>query len=618
MEIAIIILGLGATVLAVTSVCRRFGLPAPLVLVVVGTIASFLPFVPTIELTPELVLLGFLPPLLYSAAIRTSLVDIRANFRVISWLAVGLVVFTMFAVGLITFWLLPVPLAAALAFGAVVSPPDAVAATAIARRIGLPRRIVTVLEGESLLNDATALVALRTASLALAGTVSVGSVSLDFLIKAGGGAAIGVVVAAIIIKLRKRMTDTVSDTLLSFMAPFVAYVPAEEVHSSGVIAVVVAGLLLGHKAPIVQDAQSRMSERINWNTIQFLLENAVFLLLGLQLRWILEEVGQDNLGTSTVIAFCVGALIATIVVRPIWIFAGIYVLFRRRDRLPFADIWPSLAVTSWAGMRGVVTVAAAFLLPEDTPHRQTLLLGAFVVTAGTLLIQGLSLPWLARVLKVRGPDRREDMLQEASVMQAAVTAGAKALTQNRQPGDTDEVIGELIRQSQTRTNRMWERLGRVDGEPPSAQYRRLRMGMLSAERAEVLRLRDQGEIDHEILASVMDAMDVEESILAVFSERADEDAVHLAAPTAGTGGCDHLQEAKDAVVPTGPVCQGCVDENTEPVHLRMCLTCGHVGCCDSSVGLHADRHFKQHGHPVMRSFEPGEMWRWCYVDELTG
>ena len=371
MEVPIIILALAATVLAVTSLCRRFGLPAPLVLVVVGTIASFIPAVPTIELTPELVLLGFLPPLLYAAVIRTSLVDIRANIRPIGLLAVALVLFTMLTVGLLTWWLLPIPLAAALAFGAVVSPPDAVAATAVARRIGLPRRIVTILEGESLLNDATALVALRTAVLAFAGTVSIGSVTVDFLIAAGGGAIIGLAVAAVIVLLRKRLTDTVSDTLLSFMAPFLAYIPAEEVHASGVIAVVVAGLILGHKAPIVQDAQSRMSERVNWNTIQFLLENAVFLLLGLQLRWILEDVQQDDLGIGTVVVFCLGALVVAMISRPVMLFAGRFLLTRgdqtsKGEAVP----WQNLAVVSWAGMRGVVTIAAAFLLPEETPHRR--------------------------------------------------------------------------------------------------------------------------------------------------------------------------------------------------------------------------------------------------------
>lgn len=619
MEIAIIILALAAIVLGVTSACRRFGLPAPLVLVVVGTVLSFVPGVPTIELTSELVLLGFLPPLLYAAAIRSSLVDIKANIRPIGLLAVGLVLFTTLTVGLLTWWLLPIPLAAALAFGAVVSPPDAVAATAVARRIGLPRRIVTILEGESLLNDATALVALRTAMLAMAGAVTVGSVGLDFLVAAGGGAIIGLAVAAVIIMVRKRLRDTVSDTLLSFMAPFAAYVPAEELGASGVIAVVVAGLFLGHKAPIVQDAQSRMSERINWNTIQFLLENVVFLLLGLQLRWILEDVEQDDLSIATVAVFCLGALLVTVLSRPVMLFAGRFLLTRgrgpgRRERVP----WQNIAVISWAGMRGVVTIAAAFLLPPETPHRQTLLLGAFVVTAGTLLIQGLSLPWLARRLGVRGPDAREDMLQEASVTQAAVRAGVAELSNARRPGDSDELIAELGQQAQLRTNRLWERLGRSEGEPPSAQYRRLRLEMLAAERAELLRLRDEGQVDHAILATVMGALDVEEAFLTVVEERSVSDAAALATPAAQVGDCEHLRAAALTTAPSGPVCDDCVREGTDSVHLRMCLTCGNVGCCDSSVGRHAERHATQTGHPVMRSVEPGESWRWCYVDELLG
>ncbi len=621
MDTAIVILGLAATVIAVTAVCRRLGLSAPLVLVVVGTGASFLPFVPTIELTSELVLLGFLPPLLYAAAIRTSLIDIRANLRSIGLLAVGLVLFTMVCVGFLTWWILPIPLAAALAFGAVVAPPDAVAATSIARRIGLPRRVVTILEGESLLNDATALVALRTAVLALATTVSVGSVSLDFLIAAGGGVAIGVAVALLIGMLRKRLTDTVSDTALSFMAPFVAYIPAEEVHASGVVAVVVAGLILGHKAPLIQDAPSRLSERINWNTIQFLLENSVFLLLGLQLRWILADVSSDDLGPGTVAMFCVGALLAAILARPVWIFGLAFGVLRRNATATSMSgaPWQSLAVVSWAGMRGVVTVAAAFLLPDDTPHRETLLLGAFVVTAGTLLLQGLTLPALARRLGVRGPDRREDVLQEASVLQAAVVAGLAELERVRRPDDRDEVIERLRGQAEARPNRLWEQLGRVEDEPPSAQYRRLRLAMLTAERTEVLRIRDEAQVDQEVLATVLATLDLEESIITVYQERSAANAGELATPAPIAGNCEHLGAADDHAVPLTPSgCPDCVREGLTWVHLRMCLQCGNIGCCDSSVGQHAEKHYGTEGHPVMRSFEPGESWRWCYVDQLLG
>jgi Na+/H+ antiporter len=294
-DTAIWILALIATVTAVSAVARRLEFPAPLLLVVIGIGASFLPFIEPFELSPDLVLIGLLPPLLYSAAIRTSLVDIRANRRAIGLLAVGLVIFTTAIVGLVAWWLLPIPLAAAIAFGAVVAPPDAVAATAIARRIGLPRRVVTVLEGESLLNDATALVALRTAIVALTGVVSVGSITLDFLWAAAGGAAIGVAVAMLIALVRKHIKDPTIDTALSLMAPFLAYLPAEELHASGVITVVTVGLILGHKAPVIQDATSRRNERINWETIQFLLENSVFLLIGLQVRSILDGVAGSDL-----------------------------------------------------------------------------------------------------------------------------------------------------------------------------------------------------------------------------------------------------------------------------------------------------------------------------------
>src|SRR6478609_1285396 len=332
METAVWILALVAAVTAVSAIAKRYELPAPLLLVVIGIGASFLPFIEPFELSPELVLVGLLPPLLYSAAIRTSLVDIKANKRSIGFLAVGLVIFTTVLVGLVAFWLLPIPLAAAFAFGAVVAPPDAVAATAIARRIGLPRRIVTVLEGESLLNDATALVALRTAIVALGGAVTIVSVGVDFIWAAAGGAAIGIAVALVIALIRKRITDPTIDTAVSLMAPFAAYIPAEELSASGVIAVVTTGIILGHKAPIIQDATSRLNERINWETIQFLLENSVFLLIGLQVRSILNGIANSELSPLTIAVFCIGALLAVILVRPMWVFPVGYFLIRPHDR----------------------------------------------------------------------------------------------------------------------------------------------------------------------------------------------------------------------------------------------------------------------------------------------
>jgi Na+/H+ antiporter len=622
-ETAIWILALIATVTAVSAVAGRFELPAPLLLVVIGIGASYLPFVEVVELSPELVLVGLLPPLLYAAAIRTSLVDVKANVKSISLLAVGLVIFTMILVGLVAYWLLPIPLAAAFAFGAIVAPPDAVAATAIARRIGLPRRVVTVLEGESLLNDATALVGLRTAIVAFGGAVTIVSVGVDFLWAAAGGAAIGVAVAFVIALIRKRIKDPTIDTAVSLMAPFAAYIPAEELGASGVIAVVTAGIILGHKAPVIQDATSRMNERINWETIQFLLENSVFLLIGLQVRAILDGVAESELSPTTIAVFCVGVLLAVILVRPMWVLPAGYFLIRPHDRnrnQPFS--WQASAIISWAGMRGVVTLAAAFVLPDSVPNREILVLGAFVVTAGTLLIQGLTLPSLARRLRIRGPDEREDALAEATVLMRAVEAGRAELDRITTPDDDEEILRVLRSRGETRLNRVWERLGRTDGddETPGEQYRRLRMAMLAAEREAVVDIRDHGNTDSEVLSEIMDDLDVEESMIDRRAVRAESsDGKTLITPAATAGACADLDAAPTDVTPNSD--EGCVDclrEGTRWVHLRLCLTCGNVGCCDSSLRQHATKHFRGTLHPVMRSHEPGEAWLWCFVHEVLG
>ena len=622
MQTALWILALIATVTVASLIAQRIGAPAPLLLVVIGIGASFLPFLEPFELSPELVLVGLLPPLLYSASIRTSLVDIRAVRRTIAGLAVGLVIVTTLVVGLVAWLVLPIPLAAGFAFGAVVSPPDAVAATAIARRIGLPRRIVTILEGESLMNDATALVALRTAIVALGAVVSLGSITLDFLWAAAGGVAIGAAVALVLALVRRKVKDALIDCTISFMAPFLAYLPAEELHASGVISVVTAGLILGHKAPIIQDATSRLNERINWETIQFLLENTVFLLIGLQVRGILDSVGRSDLSTGTIVGFCVAVLVTVILIRPLWVFpVGRLLIIHPHNKIPARWSWRTSAVVSWAGMRGVVTLAAAFVLPASVPNVEILVLGAFVVTAGTLLIQGLSLPWLARRLGIRGPDAREDALQEATVLQAAVEAGRHELDRIVTDRDDEEVVRILRARGESRLNQVWERLGDTTGdEPPSEQYRRLRTAMLAAERAEVLRIRSAGEVDSDVLTGVMEALDVEESMIDRREARAETDLERtLITPVPAANLCADLDEAPADATPNST--EGCIDclrDGTRWVHLRLCLTCGNVGCCDSSVSRHADRHFHDTAHPVMRSFEPGEAWRWCYVHEVLG
>jgi CPA1 family monovalent cation:H+ antiporter len=596
-EVALEIVGLVIVVGVVAGTAERLNLSPPLILVIVGVIVSFIPGVPRVEIDPDLVLFGLLPPLLYSAAIRTSLVDFKANRDAIILLSVGAVAFTTVTVGLVAWWVAPITLAAAFALGAVVAPPDAVAASAVARRAGMPRRIVSILEGESLVNDATALVALNVAIASLTRRVTVFEVSWRFLLAAGGGVAVGLLAGILLAKIRKHIRDPVLDTTLSFVAPWVAFIPAEAINASGVLAVVVTGLLLGHKSPIVQTAASRIAENTNWRSIAFLLENAVFLLIGLE-------------------------LLATIAARAIWIY-GVALVYRNGpQRLrKSAWGWDASTVVSWAGMRGVVTLAAAFLLPASTPQLQLLQLAAFTVVAGTLLLQGSTLPWLIRRMGLTGPDPAEDALQAASLVNAAAQAGRQRLSRVKSPDDPPEIIAELNEKSARRSNALWERLGRSQEEleTPQATYRRLRLEMLDAERTSVLEARDRGGYDDEVLRTALTAIDIEESIL----DRIDDAESHLddelRSPPRPSGDCGHLKAApRVAVARTPGACEECLRDGTRWVHLRLCLACGHVGCCDSSVGRHATGHFRDATHPVMRSIEPGEAWRWCYVDEQLG
>ncbi len=619
MHAALDILALVAIAGFVAGFARRLGWSEPLVLTVVGIGISFIPHVLEIQLTPDLVLIGLLPPLLYAAAIRTSLVDFRANRRAIGLLSVGLVAFSVFAVGLVAWWVMPsVTLAAGLALGAVVAPPDAVAATTVARRVGMPRRIVSILEGESLVNDATALVALNTTIAALTATISPWEVGWQFVRAAGGGVLIGLVAAFVLAKIRRLITDPVLDTTLSFAAPYVAFLPAEEIHASGVLAVVVTGLLLGHKAPVLQSASSRIAENINWRTVQFVLENSVFLLIGLQIRRILGSVGDAHLAWTQIVWPCVAVLLATIVARGVWVFAAAGVIRGLGFR---AWPWRVSVILSWAGMRGVVTLAAVFLLPAQTPQRALLALAAFTVVAGTLLLQGLSLPWLVRRLALPGPDAAEDALQSAGLVTAAARAGLAVLEEVATEDDAPEVLDSLRERATTRSNRIWEQLGRSQEElePPAATYRRLRLQMLSAERSSILEARDSGRYDDEVLRSALQAIDLEESLLDRIDDAAARVEDELVTAEQRAGDCEHLRDAPKLVRARTPQgCEECLRDGTRWVHLRLCLTCGHVGCCDSSPGKHAAAHHGADGHPVMRSIEPGEAWRWCFVDELLG
>jgi CPA1 family monovalent cation:H+ antiporter len=430
--------------------------------------------------------------------------------------------------------------------------------------------------------------------------------------------------------VRRRVEDPVIDTSLSLVTPFVAYVAAEQLHGSGVLAVVVAGLLLGHRAPVLQTASSRIAERLNWRTISFLLENVVFLLIGLQARWIVRDVGVSGVPVLDVIRLCVATFLAVVVLRVVWVFPARWLLVRPGpDRETGKHpSWQHTAVVGWAGMRGVVTLAAAFAIPETkefTP-RATLILTALVVAAGTLFVQGSTLPWLVRRLRLSAPDPREDALARAALFEKASTAGLERLDEHTGDDDPFRTVEALRQRAAQRNTAAWERLGNTSAEEetPSEAYSRLRLEMLEAERSKVLQIRSTGAIPHEVVEDVLTALDIEESMLDFRRDRlaAHEEGGQTVRGLTGTiAVCEHLRDAPhdvEAAAPEGE-CQDCVrDGFTSWVHLRKCLACGHIGCCDSSPRRHATRHFEDVSHPVMRSAEVGEEWRWCFLDARLG
>lgn len=512
------------------ALSRRFGLLSPIVLVVVGLLLSFVPGFLDIRLDPQLVLVGILPPLLYVAALETSVPAFRHNIRPILLLAVGLVLFTAVVVGFVVHALLPdVPLSICVAFGAVVAPPDAVAATAVARRIGLPRRVVTILEGESLVNDATALVLLRVATAAATGSaIGVANIGAEVLAATGGGILVGLVGVMVFGFLHKRTRDPILDNALSLITPFAVVLLAEEVgaltgHSaSGVVAVVVTGLALGHRLPLLMSAASRLQMSAFWRLAKFLLEGLVFLLVGLQLR---DVVSRLDTPWATV-ALVTGVVLLTVfVTRFLWVFPATYLArlvprIRRRDPSPPVNI---PVVIGWAGMRGVVTLAAALALPLTLAGgaaypRELFVWGAFAVIVFSLVLQGATLPTVARRLKLPGDDALQDALAEAGVQQQAGRAARERL-EAVADGAPEAIVARLRRLIDDRSNSAWERLGGDERETPSQAYGRLRQEMIDAER-EVFRLaRDEGRIAEEVLVRAYRDLDLEESLLRRGSEQ---------------------------------------------------------------------------------------------------
>ncbi|GHH64311.1 Na+/H+ antiporter [Streptosporangium violaceochromogenes] len=508
--------------IAVAAVARRRGWSAPLLLVLAGL--AFSPLVPGYQLDPELILMVFLPPLLYSAAIDSSYLRLKAVGRPVALLSVGLVLFTTLVVGWVTHLLLPsLPMAAAFALGAIVAPPDAVAAVAVARRLGLPRRVVTVLVGESLFNDATALTAYR---VAVAATLGEGigwlEATTGFLYAAAGGVVVGLALAWGLAWILRRLRDALVENTVMLLIPFGVYLAAEVVHASGVIAVVIVGLVVGHRLPGAGFGTRLLSDAV-WRIVDFVLETVVFMLIGLQLWPIMRALEGENPWRLAGLALAVFA--ATVLARAVWVVPSVHLprilIGRIRRREPRPPPWEHVVVVGWAGMRGVVSLAAAFAIPQGFPGRAVLLFLTFVVVIGTLLLQGMSFPWLIRRLRISNEEEVfADNLAEAAAQQAAASAALARLDELVAEGVADvheEVVGQLRSRAERRALSAWERLGGGTGprgeETPSTVYRRLRREMMAAERQVFVRLRDEGRIDDEVMNRVVHELDFEEATL---------------------------------------------------------------------------------------------------------
>jgi len=506
----------------IAALARRLGFAAPILLVVAGLAASYIPGMPEVRLSPNFILLGVLPPLVYTAALESSYLNLRDSVRSLTLLSVGLVLFTAAVVAGVARLAVPgLPLAAALALGAILAPTDAVSAASIGRRLHMPRRLLTVITGESMLNDGTALTVYAVAVSAAAGTATLSLLGAagSFLAISAGGVAVGLVLGVAIHIARMRLRDPLAESALSLVAPFAAYLAAESLHVSGILAVVVAGLYLGHHGGQAHFA-TRLQDGAVWRVATFVLGSVAFALIGLQLRPIIRELaGRDPGRLAGEAAIVLGAVV---VARIVWVFPAIYLPrwlipgLAQRDPSP---PWQATTVLSWAGMRGVISLAAAAALPAGVPQRSLLIFLTFCTVLGTLLFQGLTLPVLIRWLGVTGGTAEEqaDVLAEAAAQQAASAAGVQRLDELADTAPP-EIVDRLRRLAQYRQFSAWERLNdsREPGraEAPSAAFRRLRREMTTAERATFIRLRDERKIDDEVLDHVLRGLDLEEAMLA--------------------------------------------------------------------------------------------------------
>ncbi len=512
-ELAFVIL-VWSTILV--YIARRLAIADPVLLVLGGVLLGFVlqlvPDAATFELEPDLVFLLFLPPILFGAAYFTPIRDFRANVRPILLLAIGLVLFTTLVVGVVTKLLVPdLPWAAAFVLGAIVAPPDAVAATAVFQRLGVPRRIVTILEGESLINDASALIAYRVAvASVLTGTFSLLDASASFVVVGLGGIAVGIVVGRFVTLAMRKTSDPTMEIIVSLIAPIAAYLPAEELGVSGVLATVVAGLITGRRAARVLSPEARLMGQGSWSVVIFVINAFVFTAIGLQLPAIIADLGAYS--TLELIGLGLAVSVAAIVARIVWVFPASYLpqLLSRGSEGEARPPARGVFIVSWAGMRGSVSLAAALALPLDVPQRPLILFLTFSVILATLVGQGLTLPFLIRhlgVLASSAPDT-----EETHARLAAVEAGLRRLDDMvlDYPGHGELIDTLRATFDHEASHVMPPRDTPLDeAEQERLEHRLIRDAVITAQREAVIGLRDDGVINDETLRRIERDLDLE-------------------------------------------------------------------------------------------------------------
>lgn len=535
-------------IVAVHTLASKWSVSAPLVLVTIGVATSLVRAGPEFHIEPEWVLAGVLPMLLYAASISMPAMDFRRDFRAISGLSVTLVVWSSLALGWFFSTMVPeIGFAGGVALGAIISPTDAVA-TAIVKQLRVAPRAVAVLDGESLLNDASALVLLRAAIAAIATTVSLWHVAWNFLFSVVVATAIGVAVGFLALRVRQRIPNPTASTLLSFVIPYVAYVPAEHLGASGLVAVVAVGITMGHAAPRFLPPTLRHNDEQNWRTVEMLFEGALFFLLGVQLVPLLDRVGSVDGGVERAALLAVLALGITLVVRSVWVFLMLRsqrsVLKKWEAALPRFEAMKNELATAgdsreaqqnrvraqralsdiafmmqqplngrhgvllvWAGMRGAVTVAAAQTLPTDMPHRSFLVLVAFLVATFSLILQGSTLPWLVRKLGFPPRDLELERLESETIRSALEQAAVSLLdVSDLKRADGAAYDDQLVARVRKYT------LAEVNDEHRDRQQDvfELVKQVLAAQRAQLFQIRTEGTCSSEGLKSALAKIDAVE------------------------------------------------------------------------------------------------------------